>query len=412
MAQWKEACSGDIDLVIKEINSNVTLDDTSIRYKTFDKHETCTSILYDKIKFNKIEKRELEFHEKYQVLNKAIISCLQQGHCTVPYVLKQINENSKQVLGKNKQGYTFHGTFSVRSRSRIPAVHIRGAHITFSDGMPDRFEYPEALMNEISSCSDAFPRDYVHVRITLKARDSYSAYVKSYRIGNVVRGIWNLILNRDTAHFSLGSNIPTNKIVWGPVHTMHYTSGKTVSDSFGREGTWNKSIQSWDITQDLHVLKREEKRIRNSISTCNYRESIEGMIEQYALSLDETYKIIAYRQLWIVLESLTRAHGKREIVRRASFLRRNQRYYRLELEMLTNVRNKIIHEGECGDDYQHYLNRLRGYVEQLLYALILHNNLFSDINDFGGFLDLSHDIEKLTERKEQTSFAIELLRND
>ena len=394
--------------------SDIKASDTGKTYRSLDKYSTCLSILLDKVRFSETERKNLEFHERSRLLNEALQMEIKNGKEVTPdSVIKQYNALSKKYLKKDQVRYTLHGTFSVRSRIPIPSVRFAGAYISFSDITPKKLTLPEQMSLELTRYTDAYPREYVHVCVSVSARDPYSGFTKAYRIGNLYRGLWNLILNYRTSFFSFGSKQPVNKVVWGPVHTVHYSSGKPVSDSFGREGTWNKNILANDITQDLKALKQEEKRIRSSLAKCSYAREIESMIQQYALSLDEPYKAHAFRELWTVLESLTGSRGLKqsELVKRASFFRRNRGFCKLELEALKNIRNTIVHEGTYADDFEHYVNRLRTYVEHLLYALINHNSLFRDINDFRSFLSLTHDVDQLEERRNHIQFAMDLLKN-
>lgn len=136
-------------------------------------------------------------------------------------------------------------SLSLRARSRLARVRLDGASITFARVPPRRFKPPDRVRRNKVHHGPS-PSGYWAVWVKLRSRDAFSAGVRALRALDFLRGIWNFRVNHGSWRVSFGAgNGPFNRILPGPIHTLHHPSGRPADDH-----TW------WEpgYVQPLHPL--------------------------------------------------------------------------------------------------------------------------------------------------------------
>ncbi len=242
---------------------------------------------------------------------------------------------------------------------------------------------------------DTTPSDYSYLKVHVKARDPWGAGETAMNSMDYLRCLWNFYFNRKTyfrdTRISDGGWTPVNSILPGPIHTLHFPSGK-----LALEGAWWQTycpmkMQARQIEPSYSSLRRFEKYVRNQIRLSNFASFLEGVLLRYGRALDSYDSTTTMLNLWSTLEVLTgvqRSNDSGKLIRRATFLTRNPIQGRLLLEFIREHRNTIAHDGSSPENIERLVYMLKIHVEGLLWFAIRHSRRYSSYDALLSMLDL------------------------
>jgi hypothetical protein len=253
------------------------------------------------------------------------------------------------------------------------------------------------------------PRDYVSVLVRCSGRSPGDAAETGLRAIERLRAIWNFMLNSgQSMRMSTGRRQPVNRILMGPVHTLHELNGSSAYDGWWYDPQYSGAVRLYDFREMGARLIRFQRRVTRLIEQHPYGKVLEACLIRYSRALDLRDWESAYLQLWAVLEQLTSTgqDGYGVTVRRASFLHGDGEYARQELLHLRDRRNRTVHEGKEHRDLETLVYQLKHYVEGLFWFHLNNGNRFTTIQDAAAFMDLPWEKAELVKRRRAISFAL------
>lgn len=354
--------------------------------------------------------------EKRNIVWKGISATVGKGEITEK-ILGEICREENSYKNLKPQKFVLATSISVNSFSELNKIKLPDkTTIIFNRFLPKKFNrrsiIESAKQGKVVS-EDEIPNNFIYVRVNVVARTEVEAYHKAIDTLDLIRGIWNLYLNfRVGRRRSIGGQNLVNKIILGPIHTLHKSNGKLATEDFWYEPNFVKPSSSFPITNEYEKLKKYEKVIRSKIQKSNYGSEIEDSILKYTRALDEKNFNNSFLALWSLLENLTVSGSSHaDVVSRTLFLYKDREFHKLILEHLRSYRNKTVHTGDSiSEGMETLLYQLKGYVEMLLSFHLFNNLKFKDISESSQFLSLNSDRAVLNEKIKWLSKAERFLQ--
>lgn len=349
----------------------------------------------------------LEFNEEIPsthrrpLVHQSVLSCLKSNNLTRSSLANEISKQQQLYLNLDLDDYVVLTAISIKSSRNFFSRELNGARVLFTREMPSSFEH-KSVYSEAQDLGVILPpADYHWARAKVSARSHWEAYIKGIDAIDLVRGFWNFMLNWGTGVvLFFGRPRPVNRIVNGPIHTIHLASGELSTGGYWYDGTTanSKLPPPFDLDRQEQKVFEHERLTRKMISRLDFRREIEMFLLEYNRALDNVDQNTAFFQLWRLLEKLTGTEQARyeDTVRRASRIFKHREYYRMLLNILRQIRNESIHVGSKRiDDQNYHLAQLKNIVEHLLKFFISDPFKFKNLNEAFEFLDLTDDLQKL-----------------
>jgi hypothetical protein len=164
---------------------------------------------------------------------------------------------------------------------------------------------------------------------------------------------------------------PVNRVILGPVHSLHHPDGSLASEDDWYEHDYVEPIPRDMSHQRWKRAEYEDGEIQKMLAASAYRTEIEGFLRRYTRALDTREWESAFVRLWGLLEEMT---GTRDTdshdvtVRRAVFHyhAQDRDLHEQVLTHLKNYRHGTVHAGEASELIETYLYQLKRYVEGLI----------------------------------------------
>jgi hypothetical protein len=352
--------------------------------------------------------------ERRRTIALSIRAVANRGVITQAALLREISRQEAVYLRLPLRPFTVATSLSVRPAQGLTRTSIGGATITFSRRLPRRFNQQPLMERASELIHGDLPEDYTSVRASVRARSEHEAVERALDALDLLRGIWNLDINRRLwTRYHSGPRQPVNQVLLGPLHTLHGPGGALASqESLWYEPDYVGPVRPLDLGQILRRLRDFEKAVRVRLSKISYAGELEKAFRRYTRALDGRDFNKAYLELWSVLESLT-STGKSNYdvtIRRALFIWREKELNKQILEHLRNYRNRTVHAGLNSEEIEILVRQLRYYVEHMILFHLFNGQKFADMNRAAEFLDLRPDVAELRRRIRLMRRAINLLR--
>jgi hypothetical protein len=230
---------------------------------------------------------------------------------------------------------------------------------------------------------------------------------------DLLRGIWNFALNRKKhVIFHAGKRDPINKILLGPLHSLHSPNGKRLPDPFWYDPTYVEPVSPIDLTRNWDELRRFEKLIRKRLSRSHSKLFFEEASRRYVRALDERSHETSFLKLWSLLEYLTRTINQSYdvTIKRAASLWTDRAFHKEVLQHLRDHRNSAVHSDQANEEITKLLYQLKRYVEGLLQFHVFQGHKFANLEEITSFLDLPTDKTVLIQRKRLIQKRLKFIR--
>jgi hypothetical protein len=340
--------------------------------------------------------------EKHRIISHSILSAESKGKITAKSLLKEIAILEQIYLNKKLEQYVLATSLSLDKTTNIPNYKLESTVITITPKLPLAFiknrEKPQRQVNYII---DKIPTNYLATRVLVSAKSTNEAAEKAFQSLDLIRGIWNLSLNKMTwLSISFGGKPkPINNILLGPFHTLHERNGNLRTDNFWYQPNF-ESMEPYGFSkkEEYDYFISFTKFIRNKLKRCPYQKFISEGIIRYTRALDYSDYEVAFVKLWSILEMLTYTLKEtyEKTIKRTAFIFKDYDFHYQVLNHLREFRNKSIHSpGSGSDESKTYLYQLKRYVERLLIFHLTTKNRFPGLSSMGEFLDLPPDPELL-----------------
>lgn len=351
----------------------------------------------------------LEFHpevpdaDKHDLVRKGVGLAAKDSEVKEEALLKQWNKLERDYLSVRPKDFVLATSVSIVYFDELKRARVNNSSISFSRHLPNNYKRDELheRIKEVANMEN-FGR-FTHVRVRVKARTNAAAVNEALYNLDYLRGIWNYLVNRRTrVQFLYGSHPqPINRIVLGPIHTLHFLNGKLATEEFwyqSRDLQYDKLYKLALIWKDF---SNQVRKIRGLVADLPYSRQIIGWFIRYVRALDSSDPDIAFNKLWAVLEQLSNSPGKYEqLVRRVLFLVDNDErdYVSLVLEHLRDVRNGLVHDDRSRIDLRVYIYQLKWFIEQAFSFHLRVGGTFKSLAEASEFLDLPYNTDILREK--------------
>lgn len=154
---------------------------------------------------------------------------------------------------------------SLAYSTRLRGLALGDALLTFFPTMPlhyDRTPFRERF----KQLGVREPHEYSWVAVRVVTRSPQDAYIDALDALDFIRGVWNYLVNRGK-HLRLtfgASRRPVNRIVNGPVQTVHRTNGRVDGDLFYYEPLYPPASRL-DVSDLLPRLRKQDRRVRRGL---------------------------------------------------------------------------------------------------------------------------------------------------
>jgi hypothetical protein len=259
------------------------------------------------------------------------VFCGRAGKITKDTLTAQINKWERACALRPTRKFVLATSLSARYFPLLTRTEVARHRITFGDRLPKRFheEHEKAwervrdlVFGELPQWGPSTQR-YSTVRVSVQARSDVEAVESALDALDLLRGIWNLYFNVSSpARSSFGKRQPVNRLVLGPVYSLHEPSGKFATDRLWYPADYVGPLRPMLLKPFWKRLHEFEKLIRKYLPRSQYTEDIEVAIRRYTRTLDSRHWNTAFVELWSLLEHLTDTSttGYDKTIRRALFL--------------------------------------------------------------------------------------------
>jgi len=374
-------------------------------------HVEYVALLFSMLNFSS----EIPEIEGRRIVEQAVFRAGEREHITAQNILAEVNRLEGEFLRNPLSRYTLVTSLSVSRMALLPRVKINNAYIAFGGQLSQvcQRERDRIIADRAQHVLYTnVPNDYIMTRVYVSARSTHEATDTALNALDLIRGIWNWFYNRGNfIRMSFGKRAPVNKIVQGPLHTLHLPNGNLATETFWYEPRFYSPQPIYNPTPEIERLCKFSRNARKRLVKCQYRQVIEESIIQYVRALDERDWEAAFLRLWSILERLTNTDETHKVtIRRASFIFEEREYYQQVLKHLKDFRNKYVHEAAGSSEIETYMFELKNIVEALLSFHLSSKFGFRSLADASEFLDLSSDRDFLASRVKLIKYAQKYLR--
>lgn len=219
---------------------------------------------------------------------RAIIDGKKAGTLSLDDVSARMQRGEEDYLRQPSETFVLLRTVSIRYDKFLGPVRPEGATITFLRNPPKRFHISDRVKRS-SLYRERFPTGYTWVRTRISARDTLTATDTAIDRLDFIRAIWNLFYNYGQWRMTFGGSTrkPVNKIVYGPIHTLHYPDGSSATAIYWWEPSHLQAVTPHDLRRKYDGLKSFEKWLRGRLKKSPMRDQTVNLLLRYVRALDE-----------------------------------------------------------------------------------------------------------------------------
>jgi hypothetical protein len=314
-------------------------------------------------------------------------------------VIASVKKAVREHLGKPNEPYWLLTTLNINFSNDLPRYSINGCSLRFYKHLPKKYNKArQSVLSEVSSWLTDKDESFSHYVVAhVSDKTAHEAVEKMLDAIDLLRGIWNLHINKSMVLSFGGRKKPINQITLGALHTLHDKNGRKVGETFWYEPEHYKNHAKVDFSENSYKTLEFTKNVRKALRKNSYRKDVEAAIIRYVRALDSQDYNAVFIKLWSVLEYLTHTlkDSYDKTIKRAVFQFSDREYNRQVLEHLRQYRNRSVHLGAGENDIDTHVYQLKIYVEQLLRFHIANRFKFESLREAAGFMDLQPDKEVL-----------------
>ena len=224
---------------------------------------------------------------------------------------------------------------------------------------------------------------------------------------DLVRGIWNLFLTPAFRLTLKGAGGPLNRILLGPIRTIHHRDGSPASPVYWFDPSWSTPVKPISIGSKISQLKSFEQDIRHRLKGHPYRKNLEIAIRRYARALDHRDHHLSVTELWALLEYLTGTTKARydDTIRRTAFVFRLADRQKIHLEHLRRWRNRIVHSAQGSSHAELLAQQCKHSVEALLRFHLFVKHGCGSLHEAGNLLAMTTDTAAVVAMERRARFV-------
>ena len=406
---WKEKSYGLIQVIknLESIRENKVDGKAQFDGFAFKQLET---ILYGILNFSS----DIPEIDSRNMLSKALINRGGIGEITQDNLLDEVKKLEREYQSLPITRYALASSISINPNSILNNIRLGNNLIIFESTLASRFrrEAQNLLHEAEQSLFATAPTNYLQLRVHVSEKSIECAARKALETIDFVRGIWNWVLNRrHSIRISFGGKSkPVNKIILGPLHTLHRPNGAlATSTNWWYEPSYLGSITPLLVNQDdLGRFYKSLDHVKKKFKTLPYRIIVRDGLIRYTRALDERDWTTAFVKLWSILELLTASGGTNYdvTIRRTAYIFQERDFHHQVLQNLRDYRNSSVHADNENSEIETFLYQIKSYVENLIGFHINNRYGFDSMQEAAEFLSLPYDDNTLKHKIKLYQFAV------
>lgn len=339
--------------------------------------------------------------DRHGVVRRGLRDAVSRGVLTTDGLLESISQEERAYRAGASTVYTIATSISLAPGLAPIAVKIGRARIRVSPDPNRRLAHFQdaKLLGPVPG--EFLPPGYSAVSVAIPARTHHEAAEVGLETLDLLRGIWNLAMNRERpppAHPKV--DVAVNRIRLGRVHTVHLPNGALAFNGCFVQNVDDADQYVFSSKDEFAVVRKMERHTRRLLARVPYRAQLSNALSRYARTLDGTdYDSVLFK-LWSLLELLTGTANAQydDTVKRAAFLWADARWAKAVLEHLRGKRNEGIHADSSSEEAQRLAWQLRRFVDGLLIFHLGRAGDFASIDEVNTFLSQPVDHAELDRR--------------
>lgn len=338
--------------------------------------------------------------ERVEIARRALLDSVRARSLAAADVLTRLRAGESRYLKQPKRLLALVCELSVSWEPALRPIRVGEATIRFLRRRPPSVSMPTGATGD-NAHHGRRPSFYTTVRVTVRARCANEAYSVATERLDLIRALWNLRLNHRAWRWGGGKPQPINRIVSGPIFTVHEESGAPAEDSYWWDASYVEPRASERLGQQLPKLRSFEAMARKGLRKSPIASLLKRVLLRYVRALDDSDMRVAFLQLWGALEELTATSERdshQDTVRRALVLIDDAPFHHLVLNDMRIRRNQMVHDGQDASDAERMVQQLKVYVDRLLLFLLGNPRLIRDSSEYTLFLDVPGDSTALRKR--------------
>lgn len=341
--------------------------------------------------------------EQSRIITEAILNAGTKTTINKNSLLAEINRLETAYLNQIPNQYCLLTTISLKKGEKLPVTKIDNCTLTFNPKLSKKFynQHTQILSKANKYFYTELPKDYSFVKITVKSKSTFDAADKALDAINLLRAIMNFYYNIDIwSGSSSGIRKPINKILLGPVHSLHKENGDLAAENWWYDTDYITPVKPHTIKNDIPDLIKFIRQFRTRLYKSNYSDELKKALRMYTQSLDLVNWEIAFLRLWGILEHLTKNSNEKydRTIKRILFLSKDREYTEQVLKHLKDYRNISVHVDPTNDDIKIYLYQVKRYVEDLIFFHLNKDFKFESKEESAKFLELPFDIDEIDKK--------------
>lgn len=309
--------------------------------------------------------------EQHEVLFHALALLVDGGALTASNLERQCQQLAAKSMKRRPEQYAVVGSISFVGQNLPRSRKLECGRLSFGAGLTrwDR-KSVERELDELRS--DGLTDFATAVVARVRARNQDVAHELARREIDLRRACWNLHENSGSWRVLASPMRAVNKILWGPVTTVHRADG-----SLARDGCWvDRAVSTKHSFAPKAVSKifEVEQTMMRRVRTSSLRKFLEDALVGYVRALDHVDQEHCFLSLFTVFEHLTGGMNEGTNYERAMKralacfdVSNDERRFRTEeLTYLRAFRNELVHRGRAAADEHAAVQLLLVYVHGLL----------------------------------------------
>ena len=404
--KWKNGFNPDV--ILGKLKAIRTLDGENVSFSGFEYNEYI-QVLKSMIDVDEGISQEIA----HGIIVKGFHEAAKKQELTKNNVISAVKKAVREHLGKPNEPYWLLTTLNINISNDLPRYSINGCTIRFYKQIPKKYRKARNdVLSEVSSwLIDRDESFSYYVVAHVSDKTAHEAVEKMLDAIDLLRGIWNLHINKSMVLSFGGRKKPINQITLGALHTLHGKNGEKVNETFWYEPEHYEGHSKVDFSKNSYKTLEFTKNVRKALRKNSYGKDVESAIIRYVRALDSQDYNAVFIKLWSVLESLTYTlkDSYDKTIKRTAFLYADREYNRQVLEHLRQYRNRSVHLGAGENDIDTHVYQLKSYVEQLLRFHIANHFKFESMEETAKFMDLQPDKEVLMKKIELCRAGIKFM---
>lgn len=359
--------------------------------------------------------QEITYYDRKAILINAEKNLRKTKIFTKNDLLKELNKEGNKYFNASTQTYVLVSSISVNRNSQLHNINLNDGLVSFTD--TNKYLAKRTVLLQANGIKNRInlPSLYKEVEIKVQSKSISNAIQLGIDSLDLYRSISNLCINNHHykpittfKNYQPDYHSPINKILSGPIHTLHKLDGDLATDTYYWDEEYRKPVVTYRYSNIEHVSDYIHN-VRNLLSSIRlnnekyYRDLVDAIL-QYGRALDYYDRGISVLMLWGTLEKLTNiidGFNSDTTIRRVSFLYKDRTRQKEILKVMRELRNFLAHTKGMVEleEIDYWTARASIFVQDLIEVHL--NNAFSSMNEAGEIMQLPNDSEELDNKIEE-----------